>query len=106
MNHFINFCRWKQSSNQNQNQHQKVIIKIVHICIKPNSAATKIALESYPRESNKRGSEGEWLGGYAKKIVIGSAYLAELWGMYERLLLVRRMGFRVVEISVDSTLRS
>jgi hypothetical protein len=88
MNHFINFCRWKQSSNHNQNQHQKVIIKIVDICIKPNSAATKIVLESYPRESNKRGSEGEWLGGFTKKIGIGRAYLAELWGMYERLLLV------------------
>ncbi|MCI31712.1 ribonuclease H protein, partial [Trifolium medium] len=41
-------------------------------------------------------------GGYAKKIGIGSAYLAELWGMYEGLLLVRRMGFRAVDINVDS----
>ncbi|MCI23204.1 ribonuclease H [Trifolium medium] len=50
----------------------------------------------------QRGSEGEWLGAYAKKIGIGSAYLEELWGMYEGLLLVRRMGFQAVDINVDS----
>ncbi|PNX99080.1 hypothetical protein L195_g022341 [Trifolium pratense] len=43
----------------------------------------------------QRGSEGERLGAYAKKIGIGSAYL-ELWGMYEG------MGFRAVDIKVDS----
>jgi ribonuclease HI len=51
-----------------------------------------------------RGSDGEWLGGFAKKLGICSAYVAELWGVYEGLRLARRLGFNVVELNVDSLL--
>jgi hypothetical protein len=40
-----------------------------------------------------RGSDGEWLGGYAKFIGYGNAYLAELWGVLEGLKHVRRLNF-------------
>ncbi|GAU10733.1 hypothetical protein TSUD_425170, partial [Trifolium subterraneum] len=49
-----------------------------------------------------RGSEGEWLGGYAKFIGKGNAYIAELWGVMEGLELARRMKFQAVELHVDS----
>jgi ribonuclease HI len=49
-----------------------------------------------------RGSDGEWLGGYSKYIGIGSAYLAELWGVFEGLLYARRLRFQYIELHVDS----
>jgi ribonuclease HI len=51
-----------------------------------------------------RGSDGEWLGGFAKNFRICSAYVAELWGVYEGLRLARRMRFNVVELNVNSLL--
>ncbi|MCI08973.1 ribonuclease H protein, partial [Trifolium medium] len=49
-----------------------------------------------------RGSEGEWLGGFAKFIGKGNAYIAKLWGVLEVLLLARRLNFKAVELHVDS----
>ncbi|MCI24501.1 ribonuclease H protein, partial [Trifolium medium] len=49
-----------------------------------------------------RGSDGEWLGGFAKFLGACSAYVAELWGVLEGLNLARRLGFRAVELHVDS----
>jgi ribonuclease HI len=49
-----------------------------------------------------RGSHGEWLGGFAKGIGLCSAFVAELWGVYEGLKLVYRLGFKNVELEVDS----
>ncbi|MCI40070.1 putative non-LTR retroelement reverse transcriptase, partial [Trifolium medium] len=49
-----------------------------------------------------RGSQGEWLGGYAKCVGLCSAFVAELWGVYEGLRHVHRMGFRKVELHIDS----
>ncbi|MCI08269.1 putative non-LTR retroelement reverse transcriptase [Trifolium medium] len=49
-----------------------------------------------------RGSDGEWLGGFAKCIGRCNAYLAELWGVFEGLKYVKRLGFRAVEVNVDS----
>ncbi|GAU17841.1 hypothetical protein TSUD_329670 [Trifolium subterraneum] len=31
-----------------------------------------------------------------------SAYLTELWGVYEGFLYAKRMGFKVVDVNVDS----
>jgi ribonuclease HI len=49
-----------------------------------------------------RGSDGEWLEGFAKYVGHGTAYLAELWGVYEGLQVARRMNFHRVELHVDS----
>ncbi|GAU18130.1 hypothetical protein TSUD_248310 [Trifolium subterraneum] len=49
-----------------------------------------------------RGSDGEWLGGFAKYICIGSAYLAELWGVLEGFMYARRLQFRYIELHIDS----
>jgi ribonuclease HI len=51
-----------------------------------------------------RGSDGEWLGGFAKRIGKCSAYMAELWGVYEGLRYVRRLGFQAIEVEIDSSL--
>ncbi|GAU22839.1 hypothetical protein TSUD_282060 [Trifolium subterraneum] len=48
-----------------------------------------------------RGNQGEWLGGFAKKIGDCDAFTAELWGVLEGLCLVSRMGFANVEVSTD-----
>jgi ribonuclease HI len=49
-----------------------------------------------------RGSHGEWLGGFAKCVGICSAFVAELWGVYEGLRYAYRLGFRMVELHIDS----
>jgi ribonuclease HI len=49
-----------------------------------------------------RGCEGEWLGGFAKGVGLCCAFVAELWGVLEGLKLVRRLGFRKVELHIDS----
>jgi ribonuclease HI len=49
-----------------------------------------------------RGSQGEWLRGFAKCVGLCSAFLAELWGVYEGLRYAYRMGFRKVELHIDS----
>lgn len=49
-----------------------------------------------------RGSDGEWIGGYAKFSGDCSAFVAELWGVLEGLRYARRMGYRAVELNVDS----
>jgi ribonuclease HI len=49
-----------------------------------------------------RGSDGEWLGGFSKYISIGSAYLAELWGVLEGLMYARRLQFCFIELHIDS----
>ena len=48
-----------------------------------------------------RGSDGEWIGGFAKFIGYCSAFVAELWGVLEGLRYVRRMGYTTVELNVD-----
>ncbi|GAU34393.1 hypothetical protein TSUD_217330 [Trifolium subterraneum] len=49
-----------------------------------------------------RGSQGEWLGGFAKCVGLCSAFVAELWGVYEGLQHVYSMGFKKVELHIDS----
>ncbi|MCH83152.1 ribonuclease H protein [Trifolium medium] len=49
-----------------------------------------------------RGSEGEWIGGFAKFVGHSIAFVAELWGVYEGLKFVRKLGLRAVKINVDS----
>ncbi|PNY00696.1 ribonuclease H [Trifolium pratense] len=49
-----------------------------------------------------RGSQGEWLGGFAKGVGNCSAFVAELWGVYEGLSYARRLGFMKVELNIDS----
>jgi ribonuclease HI len=50
-----------------------------------------------------RNNNGEWLGGFAKQLGICSAFMAELWGVLEGLRFAWRMGYRAVELEVDST---
>ncbi|MCH94327.1 putative non-LTR retroelement reverse transcriptase, partial [Trifolium medium] len=49
-----------------------------------------------------RGSQEEWLGGFAKCVGLCSAFVAELWGVYEGLRYAHRLGFRRVELHSDS----
>ncbi|CAJ2662636.1 unnamed protein product [Trifolium pratense] len=49
-----------------------------------------------------RGSQGEWLGGFARGLGNCSAIIAELWGVAEGLSYARRLGFTAVELNVDS----
>jgi ribonuclease HI len=49
-----------------------------------------------------RGSYGEWLGGFAKNLATCSAFVAELWGVLEGLQYDWRLGFRKVELMIDS----
>jgi ribonuclease HI len=46
-----------------------------------------------------RGSQGEWLGGYAKCVGVCSAFVAEV---LEGLKYVRSRGFQKVELNIDS----
>jgi ribonuclease HI len=49
-----------------------------------------------------RGENKEWLGGFSKYIGQCSAFVAELWGVFEGLKLAQVKGFMKVEVSVDS----
>jgi hypothetical protein len=49
-----------------------------------------------------RGCQGEWLGGFAKCVGLCSAFIAELWGVVEGLRLSHRLGFKKVEVNIDS----
>ncbi|PNX94270.1 ribonuclease H [Trifolium pratense] len=49
-----------------------------------------------------RGSQGEWLGGFARGLGNCSAIVAELWGVAKGLSYARRLGFTAVELNVDS----
>jgi ribonuclease HI len=49
-----------------------------------------------------RGSQGEWLGGFAQCLGLCSAFVAELWGVLEGLWCVRRLGFLKIELHIDS----
>ncbi|KAK2361727.1 Polynucleotidyl transferase, ribonuclease H superfamily protein [Trifolium repens] len=50
-----------------------------------------------------RDHRGNWLGGFAKHIGICSAFAAELWSALEGLHLAWRLGYRNVELDVEST---
>jgi ribonuclease HI len=49
-----------------------------------------------------RGSHGEWLGEFSKCVGLCSAFVAELWGVYEGLRYAHMLGFRRVELHIDS----
>jgi ribonuclease HI len=49
-----------------------------------------------------RGENKEWLGGFSKYIGQCSAFVEELWGVFEGLKWAQVKGFRRVEVSVDS----
>jgi ribonuclease HI len=49
-----------------------------------------------------RGTEGEWLGGFAKCVGFCSAFVAELWGVVEGLRYAYRLGFKQIELNIDS----
>ncbi|PNX61822.1 ribonuclease H, partial [Trifolium pratense] len=51
-----------------------------------------------------RGSQGEWLGGFAKGVGTCSAFVAELWGVFEGLTYARRMRFMHIELNIDSAM--
>jgi ribonuclease HI len=49
-----------------------------------------------------RGSQGEWIGGFAKCLGSCSAFVAEIWGVLVGLHYARSLGFSKVELTVDS----
>jgi ribonuclease HI len=49
-----------------------------------------------------RGSHGEWIRGFAKNVGRCNAFVAELWGVLEGLRCVRMLGFKKVELNIDS----
>jgi ribonuclease HI len=48
-----------------------------------------------------RGTQGEWIRGFAKNIGWCNAFVAELWGVYEGLKCARSLGFNKVEVNID-----
>jgi ribonuclease HI len=48
------------------------------------------------------GSQGEWIGGFAKCVGSCSAFVAEVWEVLVGLRYVRSLGFNKVELNVDS----
>jgi hypothetical protein len=49
-----------------------------------------------------RNNAGEWRGGFAKHLGKCSAYVAELWGVVEGMRYAHQLGFRKIQLSVDS----
>jgi ribonuclease HI len=49
-----------------------------------------------------RDAEGRWIEGFAKYLGHTSAYMTELWGVYEGLQLARRRNIEKVEVQIDS----
>jgi ribonuclease HI len=49
-----------------------------------------------------RGNDSEWIGGFAKFVGHGNAYLAKLWGVVEGLSYAIRLNLHCVELHVDS----
>jgi ribonuclease HI len=49
-----------------------------------------------------RGCQGEWLGGFAKCVGLCSAFIAKLWGVVEGLRFAHCLGFKKVELNIDS----
>jgi ribonuclease HI len=49
-----------------------------------------------------RGSHSQWLGGFAKSIGHCSAFIAELWGVFEGLKYARSLGYTAIDLNVDS----
>jgi hypothetical protein len=47
------------------------------------------------------GNDGEWIAGFAKRLRMCSAYMAELWDVYVGLLYSRWLWFSRVEVNVD-----
>jgi len=50
-----------------------------------------------------RGENGHWICGFSKGLGACSAYVAELWGVFEGLKLARLRGFHKVELDIDSS---
>ncbi|CAJ2673373.1 unnamed protein product [Trifolium pratense] len=49
-----------------------------------------------------RDHRGHWLGGFAKFVGVGSAFVAELWGVLEGLKYAKRKGYRKIDLNIDS----
>jgi ribonuclease HI len=49
-----------------------------------------------------RGSQGEWIGGFAKNVGSCCSFIAELWGVLEGLRFVQMLGFKKIELNIDS----
>ncbi|MCI84719.1 ribonuclease H protein, partial [Trifolium medium] len=45
-----------------------------------------------------RDNNSDWRGGFAKNLGICSAYVVEIWGVFEGLRYVRRLGFNIIEL--------
>ncbi|PNX90324.1 ribonuclease H, partial [Trifolium pratense] len=46
-------------------------------------------------------SNGVWRGGFAKNLGLCSAYVAELWGVFEGLKYAIQKGYNKIEVNVD-----
>ncbi|MCI52232.1 hypothetical protein A2U01_0073476, partial [Trifolium medium] len=46
--------------------------------------------------------QGEWLGGFAKGVGTCSAFVAELWRVFEGLTYANIMRFMAIELNIDS----
>lgn len=50
-----------------------------------------------------RGSDGQWITGFAKSINVSSSIVAELWALREGLLIYMEMHLQVVEVELDAS---
>ncbi|GAU46467.1 hypothetical protein TSUD_402340 [Trifolium subterraneum] len=51
-----------------------------------------------------RNNIGDWIGGFAKHVGSCSAFVAELWGVLEGLNYAWKLGFKKVELEIDSAI--
>jgi ribonuclease HI len=49
-----------------------------------------------------RDDKGSWIDGFAKALGDTTAYMAELWGIYEGLTIAHRRGVMKLELRTDS----
>ncbi|MCH81128.1 ribonuclease H protein [Trifolium medium] len=49
-----------------------------------------------------RDSNGRWCGGFAKHVGSCSVFVAEMWGVLEKLKYARMLGLQVIELNIDT----
>jgi ribonuclease HI len=49
-------------------------------------------------------ASGKWISGFSKSLGVTTAYVAELWGLFEGLTMTRRLGYKKVDVQMDSTI--
>jgi ribonuclease HI len=49
-------------------------------------------------------ASGKWISDFSKSLGVTTAYVSELWGLFEGLTMTRRLGYKKVDVQMDSTI--